>query len=131
MPTLFLVFNHRLTAEQQADARDTLGVNEFVYLPEDLQNFWSQVPPDGKLDTDALSKIAAWLYAKATSNDYILIQGDFGATFWLVNWCFSQKLRALYATTKREVKEIHYGNGKVEKKLIFKHVGYRTYKRFK
>jgi len=43
---MFLLFSHKLTDEQIKDAKSNLGVDEFVYLPDDLQNKFSNVPPE-------------------------------------------------------------------------------------
>jgi len=34
---LFLLFSHKLTDEQIKDAKDNLGIDEFIYLLKDLQ----------------------------------------------------------------------------------------------
>ncbi len=37
MKKMFLLFSHKLTQTQKDDAIKTLGIDEFVYLPENLQ----------------------------------------------------------------------------------------------
>jgi hypothetical protein len=39
----YLLFSHKLTNAQIKDAKN-LGVDEFIYLPEDLQRKFSNVP---------------------------------------------------------------------------------------
>ena len=43
---MFLLFSHKLTDEQIKDAKENLGVDEFVYLPPSLQKKFSNVPPE-------------------------------------------------------------------------------------
>jgi hypothetical protein len=46
---LYLVFSHRLTDDQIRDARQSLGVTDFVALPETLQQRWSNIPASATL----------------------------------------------------------------------------------
>ena len=45
MKKMFLFFSHILTDLQKKEAEEEWGINEFVYLPEDLQRKWSQIDP--------------------------------------------------------------------------------------
>ena len=123
---MFLLFSHKLTSEQIKDAKENLGVKEFVYLPKDLQERFSNVPPEID-DIKEYSKIFInFLEKNASSEDYVLIQGDFGIVFWVVEYCRENNLKAVYATTKRVVKE-EVIDGKVIKISEFKHVRFRYY----
>ena len=46
MKKMFLLFSHSLTPSQIEDAKSNLGIEKFVYLPEDLQLLWSDIPSD-------------------------------------------------------------------------------------
>ncbi len=128
MKTLHLLFNHRLTPEQQADAKDKLGVEQFRYLPEDLQKLWSQVPADK--DTNLityLEPIKIWI-ERAKSEDYVLIQGDYGAAYHLVRYCLKGNYGIpVYSTTVRQTQEITQPGGTVEVRRSIKHVQFREY----
>jgi len=56
----------------------------------------------------------------------VLIQGDFGAVYHMVNFAKELGLIPIYATTKRESIELKQGN-KIIKKSIFKHIKFRKY----
>lgn len=127
MKKMFLVFTHKLTLEQKKDANKTLGVEDFVYLPSDLQYLWSNVSPYSVDFSRSLQPIYTFLKENATDQDFILIQGEFGATVLMVNLCSKQNLKTLYATTERESSEIKRGN-KIIKKSVFKHIQFRKYK---
>lgn len=129
MAKLFLLFSHKLTDDQIADAKKSLNISDFLYLPVRLQDIWSNVTPYGEFDVKALSKITEWLLDNADKDDYILVQGDFGATFYLVDFCFKNNLVPVYSTTKRESKEVKSQDGRIEKTLYFKHINYRKYRR--
>ncbi len=44
-PTLFLLFNHRLTAAQKTDARASFGVDRIVEPPPAISRIWVEIPP--------------------------------------------------------------------------------------
>lgn len=122
---LFLIFNHTLTEEQIFDAKENLKVTEILSLPEELQKQWSNFPPDTE-ETDT-SAIENWLSENSEKNDWVLVQGDFGATYKLVNFAFSRKLIPVYATTKRVTLEKISPDGEIEKTSVFKHVRFRKF----
>ena len=123
---MFLLFSHKLTTLQEADARNSLGIEEFVYLNEKLQKIWSNVPPSLEDLREYLEPIKEYLRENIKANDIVLVQGDFGVTCYMVRVVKELGGVAVYATTKRDVEEIRVGD-KVEKKSIFKHVMFREY----
>ena len=121
---MYLLFSHELTNEQIEDAKK-LGVDEFVYLPEDLQKKFSNVPPE----LESIKKYAKdfeKFLENANVNDYILIQGDFGLTCHMVQYAKKNKLVPIYATTQRITTEIKKGT-KIVKISEFKHIKFRKY----
>ena len=127
MKTLYLLFSHKLTAEQQADARQSLGVEDFVALPDDLQRLFSNVPPDTDRLKPYLKPLRKWLKDNARPGDPVLIQGDFGATYQLVRFAKKQGLLPLYATTSRQSVDEPQPDGSVVTKRTFKHCRFRKY----
>ncbi|CAB3288132.1 conserved protein of unknown function [Methanocaldococcus lauensis] len=127
MPKMFLLFSHNLTDDQIKDAKENLKVDKFIYLPKELQNIWSNIPPEIEDITDYLKPIKEFLKNNANDGDYVLIQGDFGATYNMVNYAFENNLIPIYATTKRVVKEV-IEDGKVITIREFKHCRFRKYK---
>lgn len=127
MTKMFLIFSHRLTGDQVEEAKKNFNVTEFVYLPEDLQYIWSNVPPDGKLDKGYLDVIKNFLLLNSKENDYVLVQGEYGATYLMVKWCFENNLIPIYSTTKRVYEFTKNDNGTIENKHTFKHVNFRLY----
>ena len=123
---MFLFFSHKLTPEQIKDAKENLGVDEFVYLPQELQKKFSNVPPEIDDIKEYSLDFIEFLEKNVSKEDYVLIQGDFGVVYWLVDYCKENNLKAVYATTKRVVKE-EVIDGKVIKISEFKHVKFRFY----
>jgi hypothetical protein len=126
MKKMFLLFSHTLTNEQIEDAKKSLGVGEFVSLSDDLQKLWSNIPPD-ITDLDSyLKPIKDWLQNRVNKDDYVLIQGDFGATCKMVAFVKEIGAKAVYATTKRDVQEKKI-DGKIIKTSVFKHIIFREF----
>lgn len=129
MPTLFLIFNHQFTAVQEVDARAALGVEHIVGLPADLQELWSNIPPELPAIRKYLVPIQTWLFSQAKKGNYVLIQGDFGACYFMVNFALAHKLIPVYSTTQREVVEENQPNGAVKLTHHFQHQIFRKYGR--
>ncbi len=128
MKNLFLIFSHTLTPEQATDATNSLGVENFVSLPENLKTLWGNVPPDAELDfATYLQPLKDFLAATAQAHDVVLIQGDFGATFHLVNHCKQAGYTPVYATTERVAIEQAQPDGSVVLQKVFKHKAFRRY----
>jgi len=126
MSKMFLFFSHKLTDEQIKDAKKNLKIKEFVYLPKDLQERFSNVPPEID-DIKKYSEIFIdFIKKNMKKEDFALIQGDFGVVYHLVDFCKKNNLKAIYSTTKRISKEKEI-NGKIVKISEFKHVKFRFY----
>ena len=129
MSKLFLIFNHQLTTLQEKEARAELVVDTIHHLPEDMQKFWSSIPPDEPEIKPCLKPIETWLSSQAKTGDYVLIQGDFGACFLMVNFAFEHNLIPVYSTTERYALEEEQPNGAVKVIHHFQHQIFRKYGR--
>ena len=126
MKQLFLLFSHKPTPAQESDAKESLGVTHFVTLPEKLQNLWSNIPPTLENLSDYLTPLKEYITNKSQEGDIVLIQGDFGGCYEMVNFVKSLGLKAVYATTKRDVVEKEI-DGKMVKTSVFEHVRFREF----
>jgi len=120
--------SHQLSDIQTKEAKDILKVNCIKMLPLELQRIWSNIEPKGELPIDTLTHIKKWISKESSEQDYVLIQGDFGATFYLVDYCFNIKRVPIYATSIRQVEEKVENNVTITNR-IFKHVNFRKYVR--
>jgi len=127
MKRMFLVFSHSLTAEQEEDARSVLGCGVTVPLPEELQVKWSSVDPLPDDITGEAEGIVSWLSENSSGEDYILVEGDFGMAFMVVDWCLANGRIPVYSTTERIYKNIDEGDGSVTNIHQFRHVKFRRY----
>ena len=126
---LIVIFNHQLTEAQKEDAYKSLGVSEIILLPDDLQKLWSQVPPEPARIDEYLGPVQLWLTRNAKAGDFVLIQGEFGATLIAVNKSFLLDLVPIYSTTSRIAEETMFSDGKVGINHIFSHVRFREYQK--
>jgi len=129
------VTSHSLTQDQRNDAINEFGVTEFVEMPDNIKKLWGNVPPDlddSGLD-DHLQPLIAWLddYLVepdgSLSGNVFMIQGDYGATFKVVNIVRGLESIPVYATTQRSTEEVKQPDGSIQVKRTFKHVRFRKY----
>lgn len=126
-PDLFLIFNHHFTPTQEADARASLDVDRIVVMPDDIRRVWGNVPPDLPGIGEYLTPVRNWLSRNAEAGDYVLVQGDFGATYLMVGFALEAGFLPVYSTTSREAVEEHQPDGSVRMTHRFRHVRFRQY----
>lgn len=122
------IFNHHFTTEQKKEIANTGGT--IIELSEDAAKAWKSINPFGELDIESLKPLRTFLVENLCPGDYVLIQGEFGATFYLVEFCFSLGLIPVYSTTERKYEEMHNPDGSVERHHVFKHVNFRKYVKY-
>ena len=125
--SLFLIFNHNITPAQERDARKSLGIERIIVMPFDIREIWAQVPPDMEKIDDYLFPVKDWLAQNSVINDYVLIQGDFGACYIMVNFAFRIGLIPIYSTSEREAVEEQDNDGTVKLLHRFRHQKFRRY----
>ena len=119
--TFYLLFSHTLTKEQISEVKNNLACDAIISLPQDLQELWSNIPSELDSLFFYLSPIKEYLCSNLNKKDYVLVQGDFGATYTMINYIKELGATPVYSTTKREVVEIHHGDS-VAKQSFFKHI---------
>ena len=126
MKKMFLLFSHNLTQIQIDDAKNNLDIEKFVSLSQDLQELWSNIPSDLIFIKEYLLPFRNFLKKNSNFGDVVLIQGDLGAVYQMVNFANDLGLKAVYATTTRVIEEIVIDE-KTVKKSIFEHRRFREY----
>jgi len=128
MKKIALLFSHKLTPNQKEDIDKRLNAKDIYNLPKNLQQLWSQVPTQQDLDFNHyLADIQNFLKENLSQNDFVLIQGDFGATYSMINFCKREGFIPIYSVNKRIAKET-IEDGIVKKYAEFKHEFFREYK---
>lgn len=126
MKTVYLVFSHTLTAAQREELLRA-GISDAIALPEELQFQWSHVPAGQGAAIAA--RVAAYLDRNAKAGDWVLVQGAFGASFALADYCLQVGLVPVYAETERISSEVLGADGTVVKTSVFQHRGFVPYTR--
>ena len=129
MSKLLILFNHRLTDNQCLDATDLLGVRKFVYPSEEINALWRAVPPGVADLRPVLAPVFTWMGRQGTAGDFILVQGDFGATYLVVDHALKNGMIPVYSTTERRAGEQVLEDGTVSTVHEFRHVRFREYGR--
>jgi len=124
---LGIILSHKLIDKQINDAKKTLGICDFIYLPSDLQLLWSNIPPDLPVIKDYLYNIFRWIEVTFSKGDVIIVQGDFGAVYLVVCFCKIKGFKVVYSTTKRNVIENQNSDGTINTTRRFEHILFREY----
>lgn len=126
MPKTFCLLNHQLTDNQKRELSEKYAAQEVIYPPAEISQLWSQIAPETER-SEISRKIIQWLVAQnAQAADLFIIQGEFGATFMLVDYALKNKMIALYATSRRVSKEVVEGET-VRKEFSFEHIMFKEY----
>lgn len=125
MKTMFVLISHPMTEEQKSDARTRYGVERFVRLETDV---WSAIPADADSVLPYVRPLFARLEREAKEGDLLFVQGDFGATFAMVQFAYGRGMLPVYATTERDAVEKVDGE-RVITTRVFRHVRFRAYER--
>ncbi|NKQ38296.1 MAG: hypothetical protein HF967_02245 [Methanosarcinales archaeon] len=129
MCKMLLIFSHKLTKIQKKDAINTFGCSEFLTLPNDLSKIWMQIPPTQPSLREYLQPIKNWINENASPMDFVLIQGEYGASFLIINYVFKMNLIPIYATTERITTEKQMPDGTIKTERVFKHKSFRKYEK--
>jgi hypothetical protein len=123
MKKMFILISHTITQQQKEDAVKYLGIDTFCVLPTKV---WSQIPAEHGSVKESLMSLKKILLEKAKRGDYLFVQGDYGATFNMVQFAKESGLVPVYATSIRKAYEVAKGE-KVVTVREFQHVRFREY----
>jgi len=123
---LYLLFNHTLTSAQEEDAYQSMNIEQIVPFPDSLLEIWKNIPFDLPSLKEHISHHMEYLDRVGERGDFLLVQGDFGATYLMVQKAISIGMIPLYATTQRKSSEDTV-EGKIVKTSVFEHGIFRRY----
>lgn len=124
MKKIILLFSHKLTDAQIKDIKRKLQCKEILYLPKKIQTVFSNVTSNNR--EFIINELKVYLSKNANKGDYILVQGEFGVSYKMINYSKEIGLIPIYSSTKRETIEITKGN-KIKKITFFKHEEFVEY----
>lgn len=125
---MVVLMNHEMSEEQTGVAVNELKVDCFITMPPFIAAIWGNVDPEADFDKLEVEKVVKWLGETTVRRDYVLVQGDYGLTFAVVDWCLVNGRKAVYATTRRVAKE-SCNEGVTIVQREFRFVKYRKYER--
>ena len=128
MKKTFCLLNHKLTQKQIDELEKKFNSAQIIYPDENLAKLWAQIPPE-KSNNEVIEFVVLWLKNNASPGDFFIIQGEFGATFTLVDYALKTGLVPLYATTRRVAKEIRREET-VYREYVFEHECFKSYEYF-
>ena len=126
--TFLTIMNHPLSSEQKEYAKNEFGIENFLFLPDNLKEYFFDISPFEDLDLEKLNLVTEYIKNNLKKGDLVLIQTEFGVTFYLVDFCIKNDFIPVYATSNRVYEEVINKDGTVNKKHIFKFVKFRKYK---
>jgi len=119
MKKIILLFSHTLTEPQVKELKEDWNCEEIVYMPTELKNNWMDVTDDVDI-----SQFQKFLLENLQKGDYVLIQGEWGLTYNMINFAKENNFIPLYAGTTRKVTE-HKEGDKVIKNSVYIHTIYK------
>lgn len=127
--TVVSILSHELLNSQVDELKNTWNVDKIINLPEKLKSAWSNVNPSDDLEDDfnLVYKLKTFILENTNQEDYVIVQGEWGMTFTIVNMCFELNRVPIYATTERKTKET-VKDGQVHSEKVFEHIRFRKYR---
>jgi hypothetical protein len=120
--------NHGLTERQKAELAVDFACASLIYPPEELAARWRDVSTAKDLILAWLKPFTDWL-AGAQAGDVVVIQGEAGFSFALVDFALQRGLVPVHAVSRRIGKESRNGE-KVVRQYEFEHICFRRYRYF-
>ncbi|MBE6051103.1 MAG: TIGR02221 family CRISPR-associated protein [Clostridium sp.] len=120
------IISHDLMEIQKEQLKSEWNVNRIVELPSEIKKQWENISPSEEIDEHFIEEIKEFIIKETSRDDLVIVQGEWGITYKIINICFSLGRIPIYATTDREVTEEKI-NGEVKINKVFKHVKFRKY----
>lgn len=121
MKKIVLLFSHKLTSLQEKELNKEWDCEKIIYMPDTLKEKWGNI--DVKTDLKSFKK---YLKENLSKNDLVLIQGEWGATYKMINYSKRKGYIPIYSSSERNSTEFHEGD-KVIKSSIFLHIKFVKY----
>ncbi len=123
----YILTNHKLTPAQEEELSQRYKCEQTIYPDKSMRNYWSNISPEGQFDLNKLHRITDKISKLLKENDVVVVQGEFGCTFYVVDFCNKMKFTPLYAASSREYTEVINPDGSVQRNHLFRHVQFREY----
>lgn len=127
---IILLFSHTLTDNQIIELEKRFEIEKITYLADELQFKWSNLSPDYTLIEEELKNVKSFIknnIEEGFDKQYILIQGEYGAVYHMVNFAFSIGLIPIYSASKRAYESRKIDGNKIENIHYYEHVRFQLY----
>lgn len=129
MKKTYCLLNHTLSEKQIAELKEKFDSESIIYPTEELSKKWSQIPTTQKIDRSIIESVIEWL-STSQKDDCLIVQGEMGSVFMLVDYALKNGLIPLHAVSERKTIEKKNEDGTSVKTAIFEHVCFRKYERW-
>ena len=116
-----ILLSHILTQPQIDELKNLYRCENIIYMPEEIKAKWMNID-----DNSSPEIFKEFLLANLKKGDYVLIQGEWGMTYKLINFAKKNGFIPLFSRTGRNVQERKEGD-KTIKVSVFEHKGFRKY----
>lgn len=127
MADMYLLFNHTISPEQEREARQVLGIHAIHEPPANIRALWAGIPPGPDSLRPVLAPVFSWIESTIQPGDFLLVQGEFGATCLVVRHARQLGIIPIYATTRRQAEEQRLADGSIRLVHTVRHVRFREY----
>ncbi len=127
---IILLFSHQLTESQLFELKNNYNIETILYLPNHLQEDWSNIPPDYNDIEKYLKNIKEYVLKQKSKDSimYLLVQGEYGAVYHMVNFAFANNIIPIYSASKRVYESKKIDEDRIENIHYFKHIKFQHYK---
>ena len=122
---VIVFLSHDLDEIQKKELKERYEVEEIIFLPENLQQIWSNVYCDENYEKD-LEKLKIFMNNNLEENDCIIAQGNWGYVYTLVTEAKKKNYIPLYGFSYRDGED-KIGDGEKIRISKFKHVKFMEY----
>ncbi len=127
MQKVFCLLNHVLTYNQILELKTKFGAETIEYPPDSIKELWGNLPTTNEIIPQTFEIIIDWLCCKnAKKSDVIILQGEAGHSFYLIDYALKKDLIPIHSVTKRIAKETIEGEI-VKRFYVFEHICFRKY----
>ena len=124
----FCLLNHELTDAQIAELKNDWHCEEIIYPDEELSYAWGHIPATKDLDLNTLHLVGKWWNNnKSSKGDVIIVQGEAGTSYVVIEWAKKNHMTTLHAVSERKSKDEKMEDGSIKKVSYFEHVCFREY----
>lgn len=107
IPTIIIITNEKLQDEEKNKIIDKYKIKKIKLLPEGTQKKWNEIDTNTDISHKNLNDMKTMIEKNIGEGDYILIQGEPGATFKIVSWAKEEGFIPIYSFIDKE-KNVEY-----------------------